>query len=302
MKPDVFIVGAPKCGTSAMAHYLAGHPDIFMARKEMHFFGSDLRFGAQFYRRDANAYLAEYNSWKGQSRAAEASVWYLFSKRAADEIQAFNPDARIIILVREPAEMLYSLYYQFRFDGNESLPTFEEALAAEDARRAGRTTGRRTYLAQGLLYHEVARYTEQIQRYLKVFGSERVKTVLYDDFASAPAAVYRGVLEFLDVDSTQLPSQFAVVNSNKAIERSLLMAFADEPLIRSAVIAMRSLLPHAVFSSLQKLESRVRRANTRPQERPPMSDDLKFRLKRDFTPEIERLGVLLNRDLSHWSN
>jgi hypothetical protein len=302
MKPDVFIVGAPKCGTSAMAHYLAGHPDIFMARKEMHFFGSDLQFGAQFYRRDANAYLAEYNSWKGQSRAAEASVWYLFSRRAAEEIHAFNPDARIIILLREPAEMLYSLYYQFRFDGNEPLPTFEQALAAEDARRAGRATGRRTYLAQGLLYHEVPRYSEQIQRYLKVFGLERVKTVLYDDFASSPASVYRGVLEFLEVDSTRLPDQFDIVNSNKALQRSLLVAFADEPLIRSAVIAMRSCLPRSMFSSLQKLDSRVRRANTRPQPRPPLSDELKLRLKREFAAEVERLGALLNCDLSHWSN
>ncbi len=144
MRPDVFIVGAPKCGTSAMAHYLAGHPEIFMARKEMHFFGSDLRFGTQFYRRDQAAYLEEYKSWNGQTHAAEASVWYLFSKRAAEEIHAFNPEARIIILLREPAEMLYSLYYQFRFDGNEYLPSFEEALRAEGERVAGRSVGRRT--------------------------------------------------------------------------------------------------------------------------------------------------------------
>ena len=130
-KPDVFIVGAPKCGTSAMDQYLAAHPEIYMAKKEMHAFGSDLRFGPQFYRRDQEAYLAEFATRNGERRAGEASVWYLFSTQAAAEIHAFNPEARIIIMLREPAEMLYSLYYQFRFDGNEHLPTFEEALAAE---------------------------------------------------------------------------------------------------------------------------------------------------------------------------
>jgi len=74
MRPDFFIVGAPKSGTTAMADYLGAHPKIFLARKEMHFFGSDLRFGPQFYRRDLGAYLAEFDGWKGQRRVGEASV------------------------------------------------------------------------------------------------------------------------------------------------------------------------------------------------------------------------------------
>ena len=108
-RPDVFIVGAPKCGTTAMAEYLESHPEIYMAKKEMNVFGADLRFGAQFYRRDLQAYLEEFDTRNGEERAGEASVWYLFSRHAAAEIKAFNPDARIIIMLREPAEMLYSL-------------------------------------------------------------------------------------------------------------------------------------------------------------------------------------------------
>ena len=66
-KPDFFLVGAPKCGTTAMAEYLAGHPDIFMARKEMHVFGQDLRFSEQFYRRDLEEYLAEHSDLAGKN-------------------------------------------------------------------------------------------------------------------------------------------------------------------------------------------------------------------------------------------
>ena len=86
-KPDFFIVGAPKCGTTALNDYLAMHPDIYMARKEMHHFGADLRFGNQFYRRNKDAYLAEFDTWNGQSLVGEASVWYLFSQTAAEEIK-----------------------------------------------------------------------------------------------------------------------------------------------------------------------------------------------------------------------
>ena len=154
-RPDFFIVGAPKCGTTAMVRYLATHPDVFVARKEMHFFGKDLQFGHQFYRRAEKAYMAEFEKWEGQRRGGEGSVWYPSSKLAAAEIKAFNPDARIIIMLREPVEMLYSLYSTFCWDGNEQLPTFEEAVTAESDRRAGRNIPRRTYFAAGLLYHEV---------------------------------------------------------------------------------------------------------------------------------------------------
>ncbi|HTV62296.1 MAG TPA: sulfotransferase, partial [Verrucomicrobiae bacterium] len=88
-------MGAPKSGTTAFAHYLKAHPEVFMAKKEMHFFGSDLRFGPQFYRRDREAYLAEFEGGKGRTWVGEASVWYLFSRQAAAEIKAFNPAARI---------------------------------------------------------------------------------------------------------------------------------------------------------------------------------------------------------------
>src|SRR5215475_4862738 len=110
-QPDFFIVGAPRSGTTAMSHFLGDHPDIFMARKEMHAFGSDLRFGRRFYRRDLQTYQAEFNVPHGRRRAGEGSVWYLFSKTAAKEIHQFNPAARILIMLREPVEMISSLFH-----------------------------------------------------------------------------------------------------------------------------------------------------------------------------------------------
>jgi Sulfotransferase domain len=300
-KPDVFIVGAPKCGTTAMGHYLGEHPDIFMARKEMHAFGADLRFGPQFYRRDVEAYLEEFATRNGEGHAGEASVWYLFSRQAAAEIHAFNPDSRIIIMLREPAEMLYSLYYQFRFDGNEPLATFEEALAAEPDRRAGQRLGRQTYLAQGLLYREVARYTEQVQRYCDVFGRDQVHVVLYDDLAANAQATYHAVLQFLGVDLARAATQFPVVNGNKSVKHSALRGVFNDPLVRSTAVVLGRRLPRPVFSALHNIERRIWKINSRPQKRPPLSPELRAQLKRAFAPEVDRLSELLGRDLSHWS-
>ena len=300
-KPDVFIVGAPKCGTSAMDHYLAAHPDIFMAKKEMHAFGADLRFGPQFYRRDLKAYLGEFAARNGERRSGEASVWYLYSIQAAAEIHAFNPDARIIIMLREPSEALYSLYYQFRFDGNEHLPSFEAALDAEDERRAGRCITRETYFAQGLVYRDTARYTEQVRRYFDVFGREQVHVILYDDLAADFRATYRRTLDFLGVDSTHIETGFEMINGNQCVRNSVLRSFLNDPLVRSTAVAMGRRLPRMVFAALRDLERRLWKLNSRPARRPPLAPEVRAELKREFAPEVQRLGALLGRDLSHWS-
>jgi len=300
-KPDLFIVGAPKCGTTALSNFLGEHPDIYMARKEMHVFGTDLRFGPQFYRRDLEAYLAEFSARNGRRHSGEASVWYLFSAHAAAEIKAFNPNARIVIMLREPSEMLYSLYYQFRSDGNEHLPTLEEALAAEDDRRAGRRISRRAYFPQGLSYREAARYTLQVRRYFEAFGRERVHVVLYDDFAADTAKTYRTTLEFLEVDSTRMATDFKVINGNKALRPSALRTLLRDPFLCRLVLTVRPWLPRPVFATLQKVDARLRNTQSHPAPRPPLAPELRARLNREFAPEVERLSELLGRDLTAWS-
>ena len=284
-----------------MSSYLAGHPDVFMARKEMHHFGSDLRFGQQFYRRGMTEYLSEFGGWKGQRSAGEASVWYLRSQQAAAEIKAFNPDARVVIMLREPVEMLYSLYFAFRWDGNEHIPTFEAALNAENERRIGRHITRQTYFIQGLVYREAAHYVEQVRSYFEVFGRERVHVILYDDFAADVPGVYRKTLDFLGVDSSRAQKEFKTVNGNKSARNRIVRAILHDKTVRSAMLSVRPLLPRRVFSGMQKLDAFIRKCNARPQVRPPMSPELRARLKREFAPEVERLSALLRHDLTHWS-
>jgi hypothetical protein len=300
-RPDFFIVGAPRCGTSAMVHYLGEHPDVYMARKEMHVFGSDLRFGSSFYRRGPKAYLEEFTPRNGQRRAGEAYVWYLYSARAAAEIKAFNPEASIIIMLREPVTMLYSLYYQFLFGGNEHLPTFEEALAAENERRAGRKFARQAYFVQGLFYRAVVRYTEQIRRYFDTFGRERVHVVIYDDFAADPESVYHDTLDFLGLGHAKQRTGFKVMNGNVTVKNATVEAVLNDPWLRSTALALRSWMPRPVFGALQQIESRIRSSNVRVEKRPPLPPEVCARLKQEFAPDVETLSELLGRDLTSWS-
>lgn len=273
----------------------------------MHYFGSDLRFGPQFYRRDHDAYLAEFNACQGQPCIGESSVWYLFSRNAAREIKAFNPEARIIIMLREPVSMLYALFSAFRADGNEPLPEFSQALGAEADRRKGHNIGRRTYLAQGLVYREVPRFTDQVQRYFDVFGRERVHVIIYDDFHLDTSRAYYQALKFLGLTlQGEVPAFKPVnanVNGNESVKSPLLRDILNDPLVRGSAIKLRALLPRPIFAWVQKQGLRLNASNfvESPSKRPALPPDLKLSLQREFAPEVERLGTLLGRDLTHWS-
>ena len=89
-KPDFFIVGAPKSGTTALNNYLSQHPNVFMAQKELHRFGSDLKMKII---PSEEEYLQSFQGSREGQLIGEASVWYLFSKSAAAEIKSFSPAA-----------------------------------------------------------------------------------------------------------------------------------------------------------------------------------------------------------------
>lgn len=144
-KPNFFIVGAPKCGTSAMYHYLGQHPDIFIpntadaiehalgGKKEFHYFGSDLPFS----RLSRDAYLAHFAQAKNEKRLRECSVFYLYSQRASAEIKCFSPNASIIIMLRNPVDMIHAWHAQLVYWGNEDAADFDTALKLESDRQQG---------------------------------------------------------------------------------------------------------------------------------------------------------------------
>jgi len=296
-KPNFFVVGAPKCGTTAMSVYLKQHPEIFIPHaKEPHFFGSDL-VSHQFHRyRDKEQYLSLFSAVRDEKRVGEASVWYLYSKQAAAEIKEFNSQAKIIIMLRDPVEMIYSMHSQSLYSYNEDIVNFEAALDAEEDRKKGLRIPERAWFVQALFYREIAKYTEQVKRYLNAFGWENVHIIIFDDFESDTAEVYRDTLRFLDVNPN-FQTEFYVVNPNKRVWSEALLAFTKNPppVARRLV---RGLMP---YQTRDRLLKSLRKHNTRYGPRKPVEAELSKRLREEFASEVEQLSELLGRDLTHWS-
>ena len=292
-RPDFFIVGAPRCGTTALYEYLRGHPEIFLPEhKEPLYFGSDLtQIHGKLTEED---YLRLFAPATPGQRIGEASTWYLCSKEAPREIHAFSPNAKIIIMLRNPVDVMYSLHGEIVFYGGEELLDFEEALAAEPDRRQGRRLGP-TRRPEALFYRETVRFADQVERYLDEFGSDHVKVIVFDEFIRDLVSAYVDVLRYLGVDESYRPS-FERVNESKRSLSPRLQAFVvrpPKPVARLIPLLRRAPLAHQVRSALLS-------ANSRTYDRPPMSEPLRQRLTAELAPEVERLGELIGRDLSAW--
>ena len=238
------------------------------------------------------------------ARRGESSVWYLWSRRAASEIHAYRPTARIIAMVRNPLDMLPSLHSQYLYDAVEVIADFADALAAEQDRRCGRRIPRFGGSDPWrLFYRDVARFHEQVERYFTMFGREQVRVVLFDDFVNEPQRTYDGILAFLDVDRAFVPD-FRVVNPNKRIRsRPLQHAVWSlcDPSSGVRRVGTRLIPVHGVRSTLlQRSVPALRRMNTAVEARPPIDPALKADLAAELAPDIDRLGDLIGRDLSRW--
>lgn len=315
-RPDFFLVGAPKCGTTALNQYLAAHPQVFMGKKEQHFFGSDLRPAGYDgpHGNEAAWYLRLFEEAAAGQRVGEASVWYLHSRKAAEEIHAFNPEAKILIMVRNPIDMMYSLYSMFIWvrdlapggviDPATMQPlSFEEALASQEARKAMFAASIDDEMRSGrkerrLFHTDAAQFSEGIRRYQALFGEERVHVIVYDDFRTDTARCYRRVLSFLEVDPGFTPA-FQVVNANKRIKSARLNHFLRTHRGNDEVGVLRRIGRWVTPQALRKAVGRqLMRANVQQRPREAMAPATRSWLRQQFEEDVAQLSTLLGRDLT----
>ena len=291
--PDFFIVGAPKCGTTSLNNYLSQHPDIFMAEKEAHYFGADL--GIKQKTLTLQEYLLLFNEGQDKKLRGEASVWYLYSKKAAEEIKAYKPDAKIIIMIRNPAEVIYSLHGQHLYEGDEYITDFEEAVRADES-LAHRSNSAWTNFKTRPGYFETVQYKEQIERYWQIFGKEKVHIILFDDFASNTRREYQKTLKFLKVDESFVPV-IKKINANKTyVNYSLHRFFKNTPVVAKTIF--RSVIP--VKKLRVKLSDYVYYKNIKSDERPSADHRSIEKILKKFRPEIIDLQDFLQVSLKNW--
>ncbi len=296
-KPDFFIVGAPKSGTTAMYMYLKKHPEIFMPdKKEVHFFGTD--FVSPRFIRDIKDYMSLFADASDEKHVGEASAWYLYSKKAANEIKQFNPFSKIIIMLRNPVDVIYSLHNWFVSKGVENIADLESALKLEHIRRQGLYLPDTDHFKEAFYYRDVVKYTEQVKRYVDVFGRENIHIIIFDDFKYDTESIYQETLRFLDVDQNFKPA-FSIINPStyRVHSKSLHKVLLSPPktaLFLSKVPLLRDLFK-TIYDGLMKFNT----VNDRNID-DLMDPDLRAMLKREFKSEIEKLSLLLDRDLTHW--
>ncbi|MGI9601804.1 MAG: sulfotransferase [Acidimicrobiales bacterium] len=213
--PDFMIIGGQRCGTSSLFKWLSRHPELIPAlRKEVDYFSLDHQQGEAWYR--AHFPLAGRRRWAERRShpwaTYEATPTYLFDPRAPDRARALLPDAKLIVLLRHPAERAISHYHHNVRHGLEPLD-LAEALAAENDRLAPEwaqiradpdhraiTLRRFSYVARG-------RYAEQLQRWQASFPIEQFLVMRSEDLFGSPRRALDEICDFVGV-SRWYPPEF----------------------------------------------------------------------------------------------
>jgi sulfotransferase family protein len=301
--PDFFVVGHPKCGTTALHQMLNLQPEIFMPdSKEPWFFAEELHWRTPPRPEGTPRTLSEYAEWFTAARAdqtvGDGTAYYLWSKTAAANIASVNPGARIVAILREPASFLRSLHLQLLEVYTEVEPDLERAMELEAERGQGRSVPRHTYFPQMLLYSEFVRYSEQLQRFYAAFPADQVKVLIYDDFRADNDGTVAEVCRFLGVDD------HAPVASLEANQTVRPRSQRVNELVH-AVSVGRGPVSHAVKGAIKAVTpEQARRRALRALKRravfaPPRAPDpaVMRRLRIRYRDEVVAAGELLGRDL-----
>lgn len=295
MLPNFLVIGAQKAGTTALYYYLKNHPDIFMSSvKEPEYFAwaglNDIadRHGpgdpGQIKTPTLEAYLHLFRSAKGCRAVGEASTIYLHNELAPEKIKKLLPNAKLIAILRDPAERAYSNFLHLLRDGREPLNDFRVALREEAKRREQGWSSNWRYAEKGF-------YARPIARYLELFGSN-LRVHLHDDFEADPQAVLSDLYRFLGVNDgftqdTDLRLNAAGIPRSRRLQEFLQkqerLKWVLDPLISS------------------RLKRRLLGLQSRNLSRPTIPPEVRRDLIGRYREDVEQLERLIQRDLTAWT-
>lgn len=300
-KPNFFIIGAPKCGTTSLASWLSEHPHVFMSPiKEPHFYCSDFNAGILVSRDEYESLFEKAND--NHKAVGEASTSYLYSQLAIPNIEKELPGPKYIVMVRNPVEMAYAQYEQVYQDGLEHIKDFARAWELSHERAKGKQVSRWCREPKFLDYKAICRLGEQLSRLFAIVPRERVLVLILDKLKEDPRGEYLEVLRFLGLEDDGR-REFPVKNPAKE-NRSLLLQKAVRPLVNVFLLAKRKLkLPGSPDLNiyLHEVYYKVyRRLNTRHRPRVPLPPKLRAEMAEYFRNDVLLLSQLLQEDLTAW--
>ncbi|MEL7509555.1 MAG: sulfotransferase [Cyanobacteria bacterium J06554_1] len=290
--PNFIVIGAAKCGTTSLVHYLAQHPQVFMSpEKEPRFFAPEfftkyisgpIRKGTIRNEMEVEEYEGLFEDVTTEKAIGEASTEYIFFPETPKRIKELIPDVKLIAILRNPSDRAFSAYcFQLR-DGVEPL-SFEHSLHAESKRS-------KEYWRPGWLYQKAGFYFEQLSRYFDVFEPNQIRVYLYEDLDKRPVETLRDIFNFLDVDQDFIPDlsrkNVSALPKNFVLNRLLSN--------QSPLISLKPYLPKQLLELLRYVKKR----NRKP--KPKLSYELKTELTELYKDDILKLQTLIKKDLSHW--
>jgi hypothetical protein len=296
-RPNFFLVGAPKSGTTALVRYLEDHPQVFVSNpKETFFFCDD--FQGLPAPATEDAYLRLFESVDRNTLAVgEATTVYMYSESAPKRIHDFDPEARILVMLRRPIDLAVSYHAEHLYGLSEDEPDFERAWRLRDARIRGENLPPLVIEPKLIQYRDVAMLGSQLQRLFGIFDREQVHVTLFDDFIDDTAAEDEAVLRFLGVPSDGR-RPFPVVNERKENRYAALARVLQRPpqFVTRAVARAKKALGMEKVGILDF----ARRFNTTPMQKIPVSGALRAEMRESFRDDVQLLSSLIGRDLSHW--
>jgi Sulfotransferase family len=310
--PTFFLVGAAKTGTTSLYHYLNQHPDIYMSPvKEPCYFASEVRlkvFGPE-YQAEARRYTHELTAFldgpmstpdpggivekwedyirlfrnvKNEKAIGEASVCYLWSPTAPARIHSTIPGAKILMILRDPAERAFSQYMQYAANGLVTCP-FREHIAS-----CANHTGREFDIHYPFL--EYGLYFNQVKAYLDLFPRTNIQIYIYEEVWKDPSRFLRSIFGHLEVDV-----QFRPDVSQRSLQRRAPKSPLFNYVLRRSGFAPR--LKHVIPGALW---NGIRSAFFRAPEQLRMDESDREFLKDYYHDDVTKLASLLNRDLGVW--
>jgi len=288
IKPNFFIVGQTRSGTTTLYHHLKQHPDVFIVHTGS---GFTLQFFGMFPTvKTEEEYLKIYSNVKNEKAIGEKNTDTLIDPKSAKQIHQYYPDAKIIINLRNPIDVMLSVHnLMVNAAAVEKITDFEEALAAEETRTMEELKNPGTH-DPFLFYRKTARYVDQVQKYVDVFGLENIHIQIFDDFKKDPLIEFQKICRFLKIDDTFIP---VMEHYNKRrISRS--------KTLQSLVNKTGRTRFRKIVRKVPKIQNAYNLINRPYVNKDQISEGVKMKLKKELKPEIEELSKLIGRDLTFW--
>jgi len=300
--PNFLVIGAGKSGTTSLDYYLDQHPDIFMSPvKEPNFFGFELANEEDFesnptelnYYRQSVTKLEDYlNLFEGvtnETAIGEISNTYLYHENAPLRIKKWVPNAKLIAILRQPAERLYSRFLHLARDNRLPTQSFSDCLDKESI-----WWERNDLVKEGFYFRNLSKFYDH-------FPKEQIKVFLFDDLRNKSDDLVAEIFGFLGVNKDFKPNTSVQYNSSGFVKNKYYEYVLGHNSIPKRIL--ENIIPTESFKKLKK-NQKVQKILTKTRERnlhkPKLDPETKASVTSIYKEDILKLSELIGRDLSHW--